>query len=68
MKSIRTDAGKAVAFVNRGPNAAANERLIKAAPDMLELLQRIVDARRSGSLPDYLIESAIGMLREVSDS
>lgn len=66
MKSIRTEAGKAVAFVNRGPAAEANERLIKAAPDMLALLERIIDARRAGGMPDYLIEAAIDMVREVA--
>lgn len=35
MKSVRNEAGKAIAFVNRGPAAEANERLIAAAPELL---------------------------------
>lgn len=37
MKSIRAENGKAVAFVNRGAAAEANERLIADAPELLNI-------------------------------
>lgn len=42
MAAIRMANGEAIAFVNRRPNAAANARLLEAAPDMLELIRRLV--------------------------
>lgn len=42
MAAIRMANGEAIAFVNRRPNAAANARLLEAAPDMLEALRTLI--------------------------
>jgi len=70
MRSVRTAKGKAIAFVNRGPNASANERLIIAAPQMLTVLERLLDSALPSSIlriPPYLVEAIKDVLREVAD-
>jgi hypothetical protein len=43
MRSIRSADGKAIAFVNRGPNADANAALLNNAPGLLQALRDVRD-------------------------
>jgi hypothetical protein len=65
MRSVRAQDGKAVAFINRGPAAEANERLIIAAPTLLAIVQKLA-ARNTRN--DFLIDAARDAVREVSGS